>query len=60
MSSFLGKFAEQVLQTYHSGGRKRAVDVLLQRIQELDAQESGNELVEQTGDDLPASSFIVK
>jgi hypothetical protein len=42
LSSFLGKFSEQVLHTYGSGGRKRVIDVLMERIKELDGQEGGN------------------
>jgi hypothetical protein len=42
LSSFLGKFAEQALHMYSSGGRKRVIDVLLERIKVLDGQEGGN------------------
>jgi hypothetical protein len=42
LSSFLGKFAEQALDMYTFGGRKRVTDVLMERIKELDGQEGGN------------------
>jgi hypothetical protein len=68
LSSFLGKFSEQALHMYGSVGRKRIIDVLLERIKVLDGQDGGNDGTssasskppEQTGDDLPVSSFIVK
>jgi hypothetical protein len=79
LSSFLGKFAELALHMHKRGGRKRVIDVLLERIKELDDREDGNGVTssaqegrngltpsalpkpqEQTGDDLPASSFIVE
>jgi hypothetical protein len=41
LSSFLGKFADMALHVYSSGGRKRIIDVLLERIKVLD-QEGGN------------------
>jgi hypothetical protein len=69
LASFLGKFAELALQKRKMGGRKRVIDVLLERIKEREGREGGNGFtpsalikkpLEQTGDDLRASSFIVK
>jgi hypothetical protein len=42
LSSFLGKFAEQALHMYSLGGRKRVIDVLMERIRVSDGQEGGN------------------
>jgi hypothetical protein len=42
LSSFLGKFAEEALHMYSSGGRKRVIDVLMARIKELDDPEGEN------------------
>jgi hypothetical protein len=42
LSSFLGKFAEMALHMYSSGGRRRVIDVLMERIKVLDGPEDEN------------------
>jgi hypothetical protein len=67
LSSFLGKFADLALHMHEMVGRKRAIDVLLESLKELDDREGENGVTsstllkpqEQTVDDLPVSSIIV-
>jgi hypothetical protein len=64
LSSFLGKFAELALHMHEMVGRKRVIDVLLERMKELDGCEGENGVMSsalhkeplETGDDLSASS----